>query len=49
MIPEPDIDMTLTMPWRTICALACMARVRGCSIEALVVEALRARLDRRSA
>jgi predicted HicB family RNase H-like nuclease len=49
MIREPDIDLTVTMPWPTICALACKARIQGCSLGQLVIEALEARLARSGA
>jgi hypothetical protein len=49
MIPEPDIDMPVRLPWPTICALACRARIRSCSLEELVVEALGEDLARRRA
>jgi hypothetical protein len=48
-IPEPDVDLTVTLPWPTICALACEAGIRGCSLEELVVEALEEDLARRRA
>jgi hypothetical protein len=49
MIPEPDIDWTVRLPWPTICKLACQARLRNISLEALVVEALSEDLARRNA
>jgi hypothetical protein len=48
-IPEPDIDMTLTMPWPIICRLACQARILGCSLEDLVNEALAEHIARSGA
>jgi hypothetical protein len=48
-IPEPDVDMTLTMPWPLICRLACQARVRGISLGQLVGEALAEHLARSAA
>lgn len=37
---EPDVDMTLTMPWPIICRLACAARCLGCSLDDLIEQAL---------
>jgi len=48
-VPEPDIDVTVTLPWPRICALACLARVRNTSLEQLVNEALAEDLARRQA
>lgn len=48
-IPEPDIDLTLTMPWPTICALACQARIKGWSMNQLVVDALERHFARKQA
>jgi hypothetical protein len=49
MIREPDIDWTVTLPWPTICKLACVARIRGISLGQLVIEALTEDLARRKA
>lgn len=49
MFPEPDIDMPVTLPWPTICALACLARIRGISLDALVSEAIEEHLARTAA
>jgi hypothetical protein len=45
---EPDVDMTVTLPWRVICRLAVQALVLGYTLDQLVNEALAEHLMRRS-
>lgn len=41
---EPDVELTVTLPWPTLCALACQARCERRSLAALVAQALEERV-----